>query len=194
MKIIEKSNPTDLTDKKSKFICFAFFVESKDEIKKILKDLKEQYYDASHICYAYILDNKTYYCSDGGEPSGCAGKPIYEAIKSFQLNYCLVVVVRWFGGIKFGPGPLRQAFKYMAKQTLSCAKIKDAFVSDMITISIPYSISKSIQSQFRNNIYSKKFGKDSVSLVLVGKEDEIIPKLKSQNINIVEIKKNRVVK
>ena len=193
MKVISFPLQTAFTIKKSKFLCFAYFVQNKDEIKDILNKLKKQYADASHICYAYVLDDKTYYYTDGGEPSGSAGKPIYGAILSNKLNYTLVVVIRYFGGIKFGPGPLRATFKDISLKTLHNAKIKTAVVTDLVEIHVAYNQLKQIKLNFKNAIYQEDYQHEYVSILLVGDSKTLIKQLSSFNIVPISIKENQVV-
>lgn len=194
MNILDKNVETKFTIKKSKFYCFAFFVQSKDNVKNVLSDLKKKYHDASHICYAYILTDKEYYYSDGGEPSQTAGLPIYNAIKSLKLNYTLVVVARYFGGIKFGVGPLRTTFKEVTLDTLKLTKICPCFVSDVYLIKIPYNKLTSINKILHPYIIKRIFDKETVSLELVGDQKEILNKLEKLKITTIKVEKNRVIK
>lgn len=193
MKILSTSINNSFTIKKSKFICFGYFVKSKDEARDIINAIKKQYPDASHICYAYILDDKIYYYTDGGEPSGTAGKPIYGALLSLKLNYTLCVVVRYFGGIKFGPGPLRSTFKDVALQTLSKAKTKISEIKDVVRIKVPYSQIKFITNTFKTYIISKQYDKEFVVIDLAGKKESLTKQLQSLKIKPIKIKENQVV-
>lgn len=193
MKVLSKQITHLTTIKKSKFLCFGYFVQTKDDVKNIINGLKKEYPDASHICYAYILDDKTFYFTDGGEPSGTAGKPIYGALQSFKLNYTLLVVVRYFGGIKFGPGPLRSTFKSVAKQTLELSKLKDCVVADVIQINVPYDLIKKVTTIFNSSIINKQFKKEFVEIELAGDKKIILSKLKTLNLKPQTIKENQVV-
>ena len=95
--------------KKSKFIAKVFSLSSIDDVDHILTKLKDEYSDATHICYAYIIDNNVKFYDDK-EPNGTAGMPIYNVLKNNNLNYVLAVVIRYFGGIKLGAGPLTRAY------------------------------------------------------------------------------------
>lgn len=192
MKILESTIKSSFSIKKSKFLCFGYRVNNKDEVKDIINGLKKEYPDASHICYAYILDDNNYYFTDGGEPSGTAGKPIYGALQSFKLNCTLLVVIRYFGGIKFGPGPLRATFKDIAMQTLKSSKLKECVVTDIVQIKISFDQVKKVTSSFKSIIH-KKFTKEYVLIDIGGKKEEIIKKLKLLNIQPNSIKENQVV-
>ena len=100
-------------DKGSKFLAFAYPVYTEDRIKAQLSELKKEYYDARHHCYAWKLgiENDKYRANDDGEPSGTAGKPIYGQLLSHELTNALVVVVRYFGGTKLGTSGLIRAYK-----------------------------------------------------------------------------------
>lgn len=98
----------EIVEKKSKFLGYIFKIDSIEKINSILKDLKKEHKKATHICYAYILFNETMQVKahDDGEPSGTAGKPIYNVLEKKNLKNVLLVVVRYFGGIKLGAGGL----------------------------------------------------------------------------------------
>ena len=113
--------PTEFTvkEKKSVFLAKTFPVSDEGNVDSILTDMKKKYYDASHRCYAYrLLSGKSKF-SDAGEPSGTAGIRILNAIDHYQLQNCLVVVIRYFGGIKLGVGPLGKAYYVSAINALS---------------------------------------------------------------------------
>ena len=194
MNILDKNIQAKFTIKKSKFLCFGYIVKNKDEAKSIVSNIKHEYPDASHVCYAYLLSDKEFYHTDGGEPSGTAGIPIYNAIKSFNLNYCLFVVVRYFGGIKFGPGPLRSTCKQISIDTLKQAKICQGIISDVIQIRVEYnkfkSTSKILKPFIKNLIYTKEY----VTLELVGDTKQILKLLNELKLTIVKIEKNRLIK
>ncbi len=107
-------------DKGSKFIALAFPVHSEEEVKERLEEVKKQYYDARHHCYAYVIgyEGDRFRYNDDGEPSGTAGKPIHGQILSHELCNILVVVVRYFGGTKLGVRGLINAYKGAAKEAI----------------------------------------------------------------------------
>lgn len=111
-------------DKGSKFLAFAMPVSSVAEIKTILEQYRKKYYDARHVCYAYMLgaDRLDYRTNDDGEPSGTAGKPILGQINSRGLTNVLVIVVRYFGGILLGTSGLITAYKQAAADALNAAE------------------------------------------------------------------------
>ena len=115
------------SEKRSKFLAFAIPVRSLDEIKEQLKFYEKKYFDARHVCYAYMLgaERTNFRANDNGEPSGTAGRPILGQINSFDLTDILLVVVRYFGGIKLGTSGLIVAYKAAAQEALNAADSQD---------------------------------------------------------------------
>ena len=127
-------------EKNSKFFGYAFPVASEEEIKSILEDLKKQHYAARHWCYAFQLGtSKIYYrANDDGEPNNSAGMPIYGQIQSFEVTNVLVVVVRYFGGVKLGVGGLISAYKTTAQMALESADIIEKTINIHYLIRFDY--------------------------------------------------------
>ncbi|MEO0037140.1 MAG: hypothetical protein RIQ59_351, partial [Bacteroidota bacterium] len=123
-------------EKNSKFFGYAFPVSTEEEIKNYLEILKKQHYGAVHNCYAFQIGTETiqYRANDDGEPSNTAGTPIYGQIQSFGLTNVLVVVVRYFGGVKLGVGGLITAYRTAAQMALEASEIVER------TIDVKYSI------------------------------------------------------
>ena len=128
------------TEKRSKFLAFAMPVRTLDEVKEHLKYYEKKYFDARHICYAYMLgaERTDFRANDNGEPSGTAGKPILGQINSFGLTDILIVVVRYFGGIKLGTSGLIVAYKAAAQEALNAAEIIEKTVDADITFLFEY--------------------------------------------------------
>ena len=139
-KTIKKNSEGIYKEKGSKFLSFAFPVEHSDEINLILKEYRKQFYDARHICYAYMLGQKRdeWRINDDGEPSGTAGKPILGQINSFELTNILVVVVRYFGGILLGTGGLTTAYKESAANAIQQAQIVEMTVNKKLSLKFDY--------------------------------------------------------
>ena len=114
-------------DNGSRLIALAYPVESEDEVREIVAGLRKEYHDARHHCYAYRIgkDGSTWRASDDGEPSGSAGRPILGQIDSAGLSDCLVVVVRYFGGIKLGIPGLIRAYKTSTADALANAQVTE---------------------------------------------------------------------
>ena len=113
------------TEKRSKFLAFAHHITNEEEAKEILQTIRKRYYDARHICYAYVLgfEGEHTRSNDDGEPSGSAGKPILGQLRSAEITFTLVAVVRYFGGVKLGTGGLAVAYKTAAAEAISNAII-----------------------------------------------------------------------
>lgn len=127
-------------DKGSKFLAFAYPVTTIDEVKDILAEKRKQFYDARHVCYAYMLgyQRDTFRANDDGEPSGTAGRPILGQINSSRLTDILVVVVRYFGGILLGTGGLIQAYKTAAADAIAQASVVELIVKETFTAQFGY--------------------------------------------------------
>lgn len=128
------------TEKRSKFIAIAISVHTVEEIKQHLDIYQKKYYDARHVCYAYMLghERKDFRANDNGEPSGTAGKPILGQINSNGLTDILIVVVRYFGGIKLGTSGLIVAYKAAAAEAIANATIIEKTVDDEIAVAFEY--------------------------------------------------------
>ena len=127
-------------EKMSKFISFAIPVNSSDEAKEIVKSYQKKYYDARHVCWAYMIgtDRSEFYSNDNGEPSGTAGKPILGQINSNELTDILIIVVRYFGGIKLGTSGLIVAYKAAAAEAIANANIIEKTVDDDVYFAFEY--------------------------------------------------------
>lgn len=139
-KTIAAASESLIKEKMSRFISFAIPVRTVDEVKSHLDRFQKEYYDARHICYAYMLGHARteFRANDNGEPSGTAGKPILGQINSFGLTDILVVVVRYFGGIKLGTGGLIVAYREAAQLALQAAEIIEKTVDDDIRVRFEY--------------------------------------------------------
>ena len=134
------------TEKRSKFLAFAHPVETIDEIKDLLTDYKKKYYDARHVCYAYMLgpERTDFRVNDDGEPSNTAGKPILGQINSRELTNILVVVIRYFGGVKLGTSGLIVAYREAAAEALSAATVIEKTIEETVTFTFPYVMMNSV--------------------------------------------------
>lgn len=127
-------------DKGSKFLSFAFPVESEEQAKEQVRKIKKEYFDARHHCFAYRIgpDGKQWRASDDGEPSSTGGKPILGQLLSRELTNVLVVVVRYFGGTLLGVSGLINAYRSAAADALDNAQTVEKTVQEIITITFPY--------------------------------------------------------
>ena len=137
---IEKEGTGKFTEKKSRFLSFAFHVTSADEAKERLKALQNEYHDARHVCWAYVIgpERKEWQANDNGEPSGTAGKPILGQINSLELTDVAVGVVRYFGGIKLGTPGLIAAYKEAASLALESSGKKECVRQQQYSFTFPY--------------------------------------------------------
>lgn len=139
-KTIEGQSEAIYTEKRSKFIAIAIPVRTLTEVKAHLEEYQKKYYDARHVCYAYMLgaERKEFRVNDNGEPSGTAGKPILGQINSNELTDILIIVVRYFGGIKLGTSGLIVAYRTAAAQTIAEATIIEKTVDQDVKIVFEY--------------------------------------------------------
>lgn len=127
-------------EKMSKFLAFAFPVVSAAEAKAHIADFQKRYYDARHVCWAYMIgaERTEFQSNDNGEPSGTAGKPILGQINSFGLTNIVIIVVRYFGGIKLGTSGLIVAYREAAKEALQAAEIIECHETEDVSFTFPY--------------------------------------------------------
>ena len=139
-KTIESTSEGYYTEKRSKFLAFAHHVESTDDIKELLAGYRKKYYDARHVCYAYMLgpDRADFRANDDGEPSSTAGKPILGQINSNELTDILIVVVRYYGGVNLGTSGLIVAYREAAADAIAHATVEMRQVEEVIKYSYAY--------------------------------------------------------
>ena len=128
------------TDKRSKFLAFAHHISSIDEAKQIITEYRKKYYDARHVCYAYMLgaERADFRANDDGEPSSTAGKPILGQINSNELTDILVCVVRYYGGVNLGTGGLIVAYRNAAAEAINNCNIVVKQVEEQVTYNFSY--------------------------------------------------------
>jgi uncharacterized YigZ family protein len=138
---ISKNSEGLFKDRGSKFIAKAFPVQNEEEIKSIQAELRKEYYDARHHCYAFRLgaDHSAYRYSDDGEPNNSSGPPIYGQIQAYDLTNILIVVIRYFGGTKLGVGGLINAYKTASKEAIENNSIVSFVVLNHYKIVFEYS-------------------------------------------------------
>ena len=128
------------SEKRSKFLAYAHHVTSVDEVKDIVAAYRSRYYDARHVCYAYMLgaDRNEFRANDDGEPSSTAGKPILGQINSQGLTDILIVVVRYYGGVNLGTGGLIVAYRTAAADALAHCQVVSRLVEETVSYDFPY--------------------------------------------------------
>lgn len=127
-------------EKMSKFLSFAVPIKDAVEARSVIKKYQNEYHDSRHVCWAYMLgpERLEWQLNDNGEPSGTAGKPILGQINSFNVTDVLIVVVRYFGGIKLGTPGLIAAYREAARMALEDAGVKEMYQTETVRISFPY--------------------------------------------------------
>jgi len=141
-KTISNNGEGYYTEKRSKFLAFSHHVETTDEVKALVADYRRTYYDARHVCWAYMLgyERTDFRANDDGEPSSTAGKPILGQINSRELTNVLVVVVRYYGGVNLGTSGLIVAYRTAASLALDNSKIETRQVEEQVTFKFPYEL------------------------------------------------------
>ncbi len=171
------------TEKRSKFIAIAIPVRSVEEIKGYIEQYQKKYYDARHVCYAYMLghERKDFRANDNGEPSGTAGKPILGQINSNELTDILIIVVRYFGGIKLGTSGLIVAYKAAAAEVIANSTIIEKTVDEDITVSFEYPFMNDIMRIVKEEepeILNQTFDMDCVMTLRIRKS--AMPKMRAR--------------
>lgn len=162
--IKEKAEGT-YSEKRSKFLAFAIPVTSVDEVKMLVTEYQKKYYDARHVCYAYMLgaERKEFRANDNGEPSGTAGKPILGQINSNELTNILIIVVRYFGGIKLGTSGLIVAYRLAAAEAIAAAEIIEKTVDEDVKVKFEYPMMNEVMKVVKDmepQIMSQDFDMD----------------------------------
>ncbi len=150
---IEREGEAQFREKMSRFISFARKVTDADEARAIVKEYQNEYHDSRHVCWAYMIgpERKEWQLNDNGEPSGTAGKPILGQINSKELTNVLVVVVRYFGGIKLGTPGLIAAYREAARLALEEAGRKEMHHMETITVTFPYMAADGVMRIVKGN-------------------------------------------
>ena len=139
-KTISATSEGYYTEKRSKFLAFAHHVDTIDQVKDIIAGYRKKYYDARHVCYAYMLgpERQDFRANDDGEPSSTAGKPILGQINSNELTDILIVVVRYYGGVNLGTSGLIVAYREAAADAIAHATIETRQVEELVKYSFSY--------------------------------------------------------
>lgn len=135
-----------ITEQRSKFIAYAVPVSTPEQAKEAVEAYRKQYYDARHVCWAYMIgaDRQAFRANDDGEPSSTAGKPILGVINSNELTDVLIVVIRYFGGVKLGTGGLIVAYRAAAAEAVAAAEVITKTVDEELEISFEYPLLNSV--------------------------------------------------
>ncbi len=181
--IKEKSEGT-YSELRSKFLAFAFPVTTPEEAMECVEQIQRKYYDARHVCWAYMLgaDREVFRSNDNGEPSGTAGKPILGQINSNELTDIIILVVRYFGGVKLGTSGLIVAYRTAAAEAISNAEIIQKTVDEEYTFTFEYPLMNSIMKVVRDmdaRIVSQSYDMDCQMTLSIrkGKLEELKEKI-----------------
>lgn len=193
---IKENASYEIVEKKSKFIGNVFYVESKEEAEKIIKEQKKKYHDARHNCWAYrVLDdnNVVEKSSDDGEPSGTAGAPMLNILSKENIVNTLVVVTRYFGGILLGTGGLVKAYSESTKLALEQAKTTKIEEGFIYKIEINYSDLDSFKYYLKNNeikLVKEEYFENVVLYTFMPKnKTQCFEKEKINGFNIIKMEK-----
>ena len=150
---IAKSGEGLYKDKGSKFLSFAFHIETEDEADDLRRQFKKKYYDATHVVYAFRLgaEGEKFRAADDGEPSGSSGMPVYNTIRSKNITDVIVLVVRYFGGTKLGIPGLIDAYSQAAALALDNAETIEKTITQSITVEVPYSMVNFVMRVIKDN-------------------------------------------
>lgn len=197
--ILENTMQAEIVEKKSKFIANIFYVETQEEAEEKIKEVKKQYYDARHNCFAYSIFTKDGIIerfSDDGEPSGTAGAPMLNILSSQNLRNVVVIVTRYFGGILLGTGGLLRAYTGATMEALKKVQIIEKYLGLEVNIEVNYSNLEKLKYYLKQNeitILSSEYLENIKVLVEISKEKlEEIEKVRNElNFNIIGIENIR---
>lgn len=194
MKTISKNIENEIIINKSRFICKLVKVYSEEDVMNALNNVKEEYKDATHYCYSYIIDNTERF-NDDGEPGGTAGMPILNVLKQNELNYILCIVIRYFGGIKLGAGGLVRAYTKSASECLNVSTLKELKIGFSIKILFDYDKVKLIDYTLNNIDIKDKTFEDKITYTFdISNENyDKIKEILSSNCNEISISDNILI-
>ena len=183
-KTIKDKSEGTYSELRSKFLAFAHHVTTVDEAMALVEQYQKKYYDARHVCWAYMIgpERETFRSNDNGEPSGTAGKPILGQINSNELTDIIILVVRYFGGVKLGTSGLIVAYKTAAAEAIANAEIETRTVDEEYTFSFEYPLMNSIMKVARDmdaRIISQSYDMDCQMTLSIrrGKMQELQEKI-----------------
>ena len=191
MKVIKENVSSKLEINKSLFYTDLIKVYSKEEVIQNLSIIKDKYKDATHYCYAYIIDDIKK-SSDDGEPGGTAGVPIMESLNNKDLYYILCVVTRYFGGIKLGAGGLVRAYRKSVNEAINNTKLLDLIDGYQVVIRVNYDMQKDLEYLIKDN-YQKEYDLDVKYIINCDQDlkDLLLSKYKIESITKIKLEKER---
>ncbi len=178
-------------DRNSKFYGYAFPIKTEDDVKNIISELKKQHHTARHHCYAWQIgtENKRYRSNDDGEPSNSAGQPIFGQIQSFEITNVLVVIVRYFGGVKLGVGGLINAYRTSAAMAIEASEIIEKTINKDFVIIFEYKDMNKVMRIIKD--YDLKIIKQELELsckIYISVRKKFVDKIKDVFSSLYEIK------
>ena len=168
MKTIKENINNKIIINKSEFICELIKVYNLEQVKQELEQIKNKYKDATHYCYAYII-NENKKSSDDGEPGGTAGVPIMETLNQYNLDNVLCIVIRYFGGIKLGAGGLVRAYRKAVNDCIKKIELKELIKGYQIIIEVPYEDQKDLEYNLKYK-YTKDYKEKVIYTIECDKE------------------------
>ena len=191
MKSIKDNITNRIEINKSIFITELIKIENVNEVSNYLNIIKNKYKDATHYCYAYIIDDLKK-SSDDGEPGGTAGVPIMDTLNKAQINYVLCVVIRYFGGIKLGAGGLVRAYRKAVNDTINNSTLLDLIDGYELIIKVNYDEQKDLEYLIKDN-FIKEYNLDVTYIIKCNEEikDILLSKYKIESIKNIKIEKER---
>ncbi|MFZ2905501.1 MAG: YigZ family protein [Cyclobacteriaceae bacterium] len=192
-KTIQAPTEGNYKEKGSKFLSFAYPVRSEEEVKQRIGELKKKYFDARHHCFAYMLgaDETRFRAFDDGEPNHSAGDPILGQIKSKNITNVLIVVVRYFGGVKLGVGGLISAYKAAAEDALNRCVIIEKEILQGYVIEYPYVSTPDVMKlvkEFDLVMHNQSFEEECKMEVSISIRSRTLFKQKVQLLNVLGVK------
>ena len=184
-KTIKDKSEGTYSELRSKFLAFAHHVTTVEEAMALVEQYQRKYYDARHVCWAYMIgpEREIFRSNDNGEPSGTAGKPILGQINSNELTDLIILVVRYFGGVKLGTSGLIVAYKTAAAEAIANAEVETRTVNEEFTFSFEYPLMNSVLKVVRDldaRIVSQSYDMDCQMTLSIrrGKMQELQEKIK----------------
>lgn len=176
-KVVTKEGTGEIVEKKSRFIGASYIVESVEDAEKKIAEVSKKYWDARHNCYAYVIgkNSENTRCSDNGEPSGTAGKPILEVITGAGLTNTLVIVTRYFGGVLLGTGGLVRAYTQAAQAAVAASETGEMVYARQLTLEVAYNMINNVKyflEQHKISISDPRYTENVQYDICVKEEDK----------------------
>ena len=186
-KTIAKEGEGFYSEKRSKFLAFSHHVETEQKVKEIVAQYRKKFYDARHVCYAYILgvegvgDGVAYRMNDDGEPSSTAGKPIHGQIVKAELTDTLIIVVRYYGGVNLGTSGLIVAYREAALDCINNSEIEERTIEEKIEYSFAYPVMNDVMKIVKDmqpRVVSQTF--DNTCSITLAIKQSLAPQLRKR--------------